>query len=98
VSARKKLTGTRATPAAATAPPTLADAAVAEVLELDESARDGRSSVDPESRQEMIATTAYFIAEQRSFAPGLELADWLAAEVAVDATLRKIPANPASVP
>ena len=29
---------------------------------------------------EMIATAAYFIAQQRNFAPGNELADWLLAE------------------
>lgn len=28
----------------------------------------------------MIATAAYYIAEQRNFAPGHELEDWLAAE------------------
>ncbi|MGE0114546.1 MAG: DUF2934 domain-containing protein [Steroidobacteraceae bacterium] len=28
----------------------------------------------------MIATAAYFMAEQRNFAPGHELQDWLAAE------------------
>lgn len=28
-----------------------------------------------------IAEAAYFIAEQRGFAPGFELEDWLAAEV-----------------
>ncbi len=30
--------------------------------------------------QPMIATAAYYLAEQRNFAPGYELQDWLAAE------------------
>ncbi|MES1195683.1 MAG: DUF2934 domain-containing protein [Steroidobacter sp.] len=29
---------------------------------------------------EMIATAAYFIAQQRNFVPGSELSDWLTAE------------------
>jgi hypothetical protein len=35
----------------------------------------------------MIATAAYFRAEQRNFSPGCELEDWLAAEQEVDAKL-----------
>jgi hypothetical protein len=35
-------------------------------------------------REAMIATAAYYRAEQRGFAPGNELADWLAAEREVD--------------
>ena len=38
-------------------------------------------------REGMIATAAYFRAERRSFAPGDELADWLAAEAEIDRTL-----------
>lgn len=37
-----------------------------------------------EDRYRMIAEAAYFRAEQRGFAPGYELADWLAAEIDVD--------------
>lgn len=69
------------------APRPLADTAVAEVLEGHDSAPDGIARMDPEARQEMIATAAYFIAEQRGFIPGHELADWCAAEAAVDASL-----------
>ena len=36
------------------------------------------------SRESRIATAAYYRAEQRGFAPGKELADWLAAEREVD--------------
>jgi hypothetical protein len=68
-------------------PVALADSAVAEVLEQREDAPDGLARVDAEFRHEMIATAAYYIAEQRGFAPGHELADWCAAEAAVDAAL-----------
>ncbi len=36
-------------------------------------------------RTQQIAERAYYLAEQRGFAPGGELEDWLAAERAVDA-------------
>ncbi|HEU4625051.1 MAG TPA: DUF2934 domain-containing protein [Steroidobacteraceae bacterium] len=36
----------------------------------------------------MIQQAAYYLAEQRGFAPGHELEDWLAAERQVDALLR----------
>lgn len=45
------------------------------------------------SRQELIATEAYCRAEQRGFAPGCELDDWLAAERTVDERLRENSAN-----
>jgi Protein of unknown function (DUF2934) len=69
------------------APRLLTDTAVARVLEAHESAADTAAAVDPEVRHEMIATAAYYIAEQRGFAPGHETADWQAAESAVDASL-----------
>jgi hypothetical protein len=37
-----------------------------------------------ENRQELIAITAYYLAEGRGFAPGHELEDWLEAEFLVD--------------
>ena len=37
--------------------------------------------VDPEQRAALIAEAAFFRAEQRGFAPGHEVEDWLAAEV-----------------
>jgi hypothetical protein len=40
---------------------------------------------NPDDRDRRIAERAYLLAEQRGFAPGGELADWLAAERAVDA-------------
>lgn len=36
-----------------------------------------------DQRMQMIATAAYFRAEQRGFAPGCEMEDWLAAEAEV---------------
>jgi hypothetical protein len=42
-------------------------------------------------RQQMIAERAYQLAEQRGFAPGAELEDWLAAEREVDARLGRQP-------
>ncbi|MCS6970578.1 MAG: DUF2934 domain-containing protein [Planctomycetes bacterium] len=46
-------------------------------------------AIDPRERQRMIAEAAYFLAERRGFAPGHELADWLAAERTVDERLRR---------
>jgi len=38
-------------------------------------------------RRQMIAAAAYYRAEQRGFAPGCELEDWVVAEAEVDARL-----------
>jgi Protein of unknown function (DUF2934) len=43
---------------------------------------------EAERRRTLIAECAYFRAQQRGFAPGHELADWLAAEAEVDEFLR----------
>jgi hypothetical protein len=40
---------------------------------------------DPQTRQRMIAESAYYRAEQRGFAPGGELQDWLEAEAEIGA-------------
>jgi hypothetical protein len=43
--------------------------------------RRARSSTEsPEQRSQRIAVAAYFLAEQRGFAPNQELDDWLEAE------------------
>lgn len=42
-------------------------------------------------RERRIREAAYFLAENRSFAPGHELQDWLAAEQQVDLDSRAIP-------
>ena len=44
--------------------------------QAEEAITDGKSSIDPEH----VAMAAYYRAEQRGFAPGQELEDWLAAE------------------
>ncbi len=56
-------------------------------------ARPGGQSgeVPAELRHEMIATAAYFRAEQRGFCGGESLDDWLAAESEVDERLRTTP-------
>lgn len=46
-----------------------------------------RASMLP--RHQLIAEAAYFLAEQRGFAPGSELDDWLRAESAVDEWLAR---------
>jgi hypothetical protein len=40
----------------------------------------GSQTESPEQRSHRIAVAAYFLAEQRGFAPNRELEDWLAAE------------------
>jgi len=40
----------------------------------------GQTILNPEKLHELVAVAAYYRAEQRQFAPGLELDDWLAAE------------------
>ena len=92
MSATHRLTERRETPKTAAAPRTLAEDAVTEVLDVHESMPNGLTAVDPEFRHEMIATAAYYIAEQRGFEPGHEVDDWCAAAAAVDATLARIPA------
>jgi len=45
-----------------------------------------RIDVEPltdEQRRELIAVTAYYLAERRNFQPGHEDEDWLAAEVQI---------------
>jgi hypothetical protein len=43
--------------------------------------------VSSEERHQLIANAAYFRAEQRSFAPGHELEDWLTAEAEIEMKL-----------
>ncbi|HWZ65048.1 MAG TPA: DUF2934 domain-containing protein [Steroidobacteraceae bacterium] len=52
-------------------------------------AKSARSTtISPEDRRALIAESAFLRAERRGFAPGEEVADWLAAEQEVDALLR----------
>ena len=54
-------------------------------------AHQGNSQTEftPEELGQMIATTAYYHAQQRGFAPGHELEDWLAAETEVRRAIGK---------
>ncbi len=44
----------------------------------------GASSISAAEKQRLIQETAYFIAQQRGFAPGNEIQDWLIAEKKVN--------------
>ena len=46
-------------------------------------ARQDCEPLTDEQRRELIAVTAYFLAEGRSFEPGHEDEDWLAAEIKI---------------
>jgi hypothetical protein len=50
-------------------------------------ATPAKAQVSDETRHAMIAESAYLRAERRGFAPGGEVADWMAAEQEVDALL-----------
>lgn len=72
------------------APRAVAEDAIVESLQDDGLAIGGVAQVDPVLRHEMIATAAYFIAEQRGFAPGHEQEDWRRAEAAIDKQLERL--------
>jgi hypothetical protein len=44
---------------------------------------NGGLTVDPNDRDRYIAEAAYYIAERRGFSGGMELDDWLEAEVQI---------------
>lgn len=46
-----------------------------------------RSEPRDEARARMIAEAAYYLSEQRGFAPGHEVEDWLAAEQQIDSRI-----------
>ena len=48
----------------------------------------GAEGLDADTRRQLIAVEAYFLAQRRDFAPGCELDDWLAAEAIVEERLR----------
>jgi len=45
--------------------------------------------VTSEERHRLICTAAYYRAQQRHFAPGCELEDWLLAEAEIDRLMGK---------
>ena len=72
------------------APRAVVEDAIAESFARSELPAEGVTQVDPELRHEMIATAAYYIAEQRGFTPGHEQDDWRRAEAAVDRQLARM--------
>jgi DUF2934 family protein len=46
--------------------------------------------VDAETRRQLIAAEAYFLAERRGFAAGREFDDWVEAERVVEARLQEL--------
>jgi hypothetical protein len=52
--------------------------------------RKAATGIDADSRRRLVAAEAYFLAERRGFAAGNELADWVAAEAAVDSRLQEL--------
>ena len=58
-------------------------------LEATASTPSSYTGVTTEERHQLIAEAAYFRAEQRSFAPGYELEDWLNAEAEIEIKLNE---------
>ena len=71
-------------------PRTIAEESILENIERAQGDSEGISEVDPELRHEMVATAAYYLAEQRGFAPGHELEDWYRAQAAIDKELPRV--------
>ncbi|MDP1902369.1 MAG: DUF2934 domain-containing protein [Rubrivivax sp.] len=72
---------------AASSQPIVAPSEVDLSLESSESSE----SADHADRHSLIAEAAFFVAQERGFAPGQELDDWLAAEREVDQRLSATP-------
>jgi hypothetical protein len=77
-------------PRAEPAPRAAAEEAIIDNIERSECLAEGVTQIDPELRHEMIATAAYYIAEQRDFAPGHEVEDWFRAEAAIAKQLPRL--------
>ncbi|HSQ02754.1 MAG TPA: DUF2934 domain-containing protein [Burkholderiales bacterium] len=60
---------------------------------LSGSRAEGQTRLSGEERDRMIAVAAYYKAQQRGFAAGGELDDWLAAEEEVKVLLEGVPAE-----
>jgi len=56
-------------------------------VERADGARRSPALMDAQRRRALIAEAAYFRSERRSFEPGHEAADWLAAEQEIDRAL-----------
>lgn len=66
----------------------LDDVAAIAVLESVPQNSNGAAMIDPETRRQMVAAEAYFLAERRGFRGGNEIEDWVAAEIVVDSRLK----------
>ena len=77
-------------PAESAVPRGVAEDAILRNIEQGWRLAEGLTQVDAELRHQMIATAAYFIAEQRGFVPGHEAQDWYAAEAAIDKELTRV--------
>lgn len=71
-------------------PRVVAEDAIVQNIEQTWNLAEGITQVDADLRHEMIATAAYFIAEQRGFTPGHEEHDWYVAEAAIDSQLPRV--------
>lgn len=54
---------------------------------------NSQTTLTPEERQQMMAVAAFYKAQQRGFAAGHEMDDWLSAEQEVKAPLEGLPAE-----
>jgi Protein of unknown function (DUF2934) len=72
------------------APRTVAEESILENIEQAPGYAEGVSEVDPQLRHAMIATAAYYLAEQRGFTPGHEREDWYRAQAAIDKELPRV--------
>ena len=52
-----------------------------------------QAAFSPDERLRRIREVAYYRAEERGFAPGFELLDWLEAERAVDEASNSLPSH-----
>jgi hypothetical protein len=56
-----------------------------------------RINIDEAQRREMIAQSAYLLAEKREFKDGDPTQDWLMAEAEVDTLIKNVPSNQAAI-
>src|SRR5260221_13396789 len=61
----------------------LTDSGAMMVLESAPSEMTASTSIDPDTRRQLVAAEAYFRAERRGFAAGREVDDWVAAVMAL---------------
>ena len=80
-------------PAAAALAPATQEAAVeSQISTAAPAPTEGKVSIAPTERMQMIAEAAYYHAEKRGFAPGGELVDWFEAEAEIERCFEVAPA------